>query len=79
MASSSSTPKTTTTKMTHDLITAPAPGTAIAPLFTYSDEQYAQINALREVSRGLPSTSTDPVLTLFSTFFASSINRTVRT
>lgn len=40
---------TSTAAKTHDLITAPAPGTVIAPLFTYSEEQQEQISALREV------------------------------
>ena len=35
---------------THHVLTRPAPGTVIAPVHTYDDEQKVKMQALREVS-----------------------------
>lgn len=35
---------------THQVFTTPAPGTVINPVHTYTDDQKAKMQALREVS-----------------------------
>jgi len=40
---------------THQVLTEPEPGTTICPLHTYSDDQQAQIDALRAVRTAEPS------------------------
>jgi hypothetical protein len=46
-------PPTAMPAITHELITAPAQGTIIAPVHTYTDGQQTQITSLREVSAAL--------------------------
>ena len=36
---------------THQVLTAPAPGTVVAPVHTYDDSQNAKLKALLEVRR----------------------------
>lgn len=40
---------------THQVLTKPEPGTVISPVYQYTDEQQAQIDALREVGTYHPS------------------------
>jgi len=41
--------------MTHQVLTEPEPGTTIHPLHLYTDDQQAQIDALRAVRTAEPS------------------------
>ncbi|KAL9716620.1 hypothetical protein Ac2012v2_001070 [Leucoagaricus gongylophorus] len=46
--------------MTHQVLTEPEPGTTIHPLHLYTDDQQAQIDALRAYANGLLLPSADP-------------------
>lgn len=46
--------------MTHQVLTEPEPGTTIHPLHLYTDDQQAQIDALRAYADGLLLPSSDP-------------------
>ncbi|KAF9469563.1 CRAL/TRIO domain-containing protein [Collybia nuda] len=45
---------------THEVLTTPAAGTKVAPIYHYSDEQQAQLQALREYTDSLTLPTTDP-------------------